>query len=46
MPNLKAKIDGHNKKILEKNHLQKQNHATVWKNEIAQREESAWLKIF
>ena len=36
MPNLKAKINGNKKKILEKQHLQKQKRATVWKKKIAQ----------
>ena len=36
MPNLKAKINGNKKKILEKQQLQKQKRATVLKKKIAQ----------
>ena len=35
MPNLKAKIDGHNQKILENRRCEKQNYTTIWKKKIA-----------
>ena len=47
MPNLKAKIDGHNKKILETTlPPKKKNYATTWKKKIFPGEEPASLKIF